>query len=213
MREEIYWANFYAHTHYDQGSTFFDFVNGRPDTPRTVVDIGCGDGRDSFAFGAAGRSVLGVDRSHVAVVHATKQAADMGLADRVRFRSVDVSDRAALSATLQEVVGSSPEAPVLFYLRFFLHSIPEDVQAGLLEVISDCARPGDMFAAEFRTDRDRARSKVHQKHYRRYQNGSAFVESLRKRYRFEILHEQESAGLSPYGSEDPVLYRVVARRG
>jgi hypothetical protein len=213
MHEEIYWANFYAHTHYDEGSTFFDFLKGRADTPATVIDIGCGDGRDSFSFGFTGRTVVGLDRSHIAVRHAAKKAADLGVGDRVRFRGVDVSDTDAIRATLREILDGSPDTPVLFYLRFFLHSIPEDVQEGLLDVIDSCIRPGDEFAAEFRTDRDEVRTKVHHKHYRRYQNGPAFGQSLRSRHAFELLHEQEGTGLSPYKGEDPDLYRVVARRG
>ena len=212
MHEEIYWANFYAHAKHAGGSTFFEFVDGRADTPGTVIDIGCGDGRDSFAFGAAGRTVLGLDRSHVAVAYADLHAEELGLGDRVRFRGVDVSDTETLSAILRETIEGSPDAPVLFYLRFFLHSIPEDVQDGLLGVIDSVARPGDMFAAEFRTDQDQARKHVHRKHYRRYQNGPAFGVALRERYGFDVLHEQESTGLSPYRDEDPMLFRVIARR-
>ena len=211
MHEEIYWANFYAHAKHAGGSTFFDFVNGRTDTPNVVIDIGCGDGRDSVAFGASGRLVTGLDRSHVAVAYATRHVEELGLADRMRFRHADVTDTGNLSAILREVLDGSPDAPVLFYLRFFLHSIPEDVQEGLLRVIDDLARPGDMFAAEFRTDQDQARKHVHRKHYRRYQNGAAFGVALREQYGFELLFEQESTGLSPYGEEDPMLYRVIAR--
>jgi hypothetical protein len=212
MHEEIYWANFYAHANHAGGSTFFDFVNGRSDTPNVVIDVGCGDGRDSFAFGAAGRSVTGLDRSHVAVAYAERHARELGLGDRVRFRSVDVSDTERLSDLVREVVDSSPDAPVLYYLRFFLHSIPEEVQDALLGVIESLARPGDMFAAEFRTDQDQARKHVHRKHYRRYQNGAAFGAALREQRGFDVLYEQESTGLSPYREEDPMLYRVIARR-
>jgi SAM-dependent methyltransferase len=212
MHEEIYWANFYAHANHAGGSTFFEFVNGRADTPRLVIDIGCGDGRDSIAFGAAGRLVTGLDRSHVAVAYATQHATELGLGERVRFRDADVTDTAQLSATLREVLDSSPDAPALFYLRFFLHSIPEDVQDGLLGVIDAVARPGDVFAAEFRTDQDQARLHVHRRHYRRYQNGPAFGAALDAQHGFELLFEQESTGLSPYGEEDPMLYRVIARR-
>lgn len=211
MHEEIYWANFYAHANHAGGSTFFDFVSGRPDTPNVIIDIGCGDGRDSVAFGASGRLVTGLDRSHVAVAYATQHVEELGLADRVRFRDADVTDTESLSAMLREVLDSSPDAPVLFYLRFFLHSIPEDVQDGLLGVINSLARPGDMFAAEFRTDQDQARMHVHRRHYRRYQNGAAFGVALNEQHGFELLFEQESTGLSPYGEEDPMLYRVIAR--
>ena len=49
--------------HLHAGSSFFEFIDSLPDTPGTVVDIGCGDGRDALAFGTAGRHVLGLDQS------------------------------------------------------------------------------------------------------------------------------------------------------
>jgi SAM-dependent methyltransferase len=212
MHDQIYWANFYAHNHFEDGSTFFNFVDARPETPARIIDIGCGDGRDAFAFASSGRRVLGLDRSHVAVQYANRHAADLGVADKVRFQAVDVSDTAALAQILSDELADAAVEPVLFYLRFFLHSIPEEVQAGLLGVLDQLARPGDMFAAEFRTDQDSNRLHVHRKHYRRFQNGSEFGTALRERYGFQVLHEEESAGLSPYRGEDPVLYRVIARR-
>lgn len=210
--EEVYWANFYAHTEYTTGSTFFEMVIARPDTPNTVIDIGCGDGRDSYAFGLAGRTVLGLDRAHIGITHAAKKAESMGFGDRVQFRACDVSDADALRTTLSEAIAVTPDAPVLFYLRFFLHSIPEDVQQTLLGVIDECARSGDIFAAEFRTDKDETIKKVHTKHYRRFQNGPAFGVTLREKHGFELLEEREGTGLSPYQDEDPELYRVIARR-
>ena len=211
-QEEVYWANFYARTEYTSGSTFFDFVDAREDTPGSVIDIGCGDGRDAFAFGVAGRRVLGLDRSHIGVRHAAKKAGAMGFGDRVRFQGCDVGDDASVRAALTGEVANSPGSPVLFYARFFLHSITEETQEILMAAIRDVARPGDMFAAEFRTDKDEPNAKVHTKHFRRFQNGPAFGVRLVHDYGFDVLFEQEGTGLSPYKGEDPELYRVLARR-
>jgi hypothetical protein len=79
-------------------------------------------------------------------------------------------------------------------------------------VVRDCAAPGDLLAAEFRTQRDAEKSKVHRKHYRRFQDGELFGKRLATDFGFTVLHEEEGTGLSPYRGEDPVLYRVVARR-
>jgi hypothetical protein len=212
QRSKVYWTNFYARTSYSSGSTFFEFVNARPDTPGTVIDIGCGDGRDSCAFGAAGRRVLGLDQSPIGVQHAAARASTLALDDSVDFQVCDVADTQSLTRLLRTITSEAADAPVLFYLRFFLHSITEEVQDGLMDVISGCARPGDLLAAEFRTEKDELATKVHGKHYRRYQNGQAFGASLTERHSFALLHEEESTGLSPYKGEDPVLYRVVARR-
>jgi SAM-dependent methyltransferase len=211
--EEIYWANFYARTEYTSGSTFFDFVNARPETPQHVIDIGCGDGRDSYAFGLAGRHVTGLDRSHIGVRHADKKAHDMGMGDRVRFAACDVGEADNLRGVLKSAIERAGDAPVLFYARFFLHSIPVEVQNTLMATLAEVARPGDQFAAEFRTTADAALNKVHEKHYRRFQDGPAFGVALREKYGFGVTFEVEGQGFSPYKGEDPVLYRVLAQRG
>lgn len=209
QRTKVYWADFYAHTEYTTGSTFFEFLASRADTPETVVDIGCGDGRDSCAFGTTERTVLGLDQSPVGIRHARQRADDLGL-ERVDFQTCDVSSVDELGAALDGVRDSSG-TPTLFYLRFFLHAIHEQVQVALLDAIDAHARPGDLFAAEFRTDKDAENAKVHTKHYRRFQNGAELVADLQRRG-WTIDHEEEGIGLSPYGQEDPVLMRVIARR-
>lgn len=210
QRTKIYWASFYAQTHYTSGSTFFEFVSGWEGIPDNVIDIGCGDGRDSCAFGTTGRHVLGVDQSPVGIENASQQAEERGLAERVSFRTCDVADVADLGRAMDEITQRT-EGPVAFYMRFFLHAIPEDVQRGLMHAIDTHARPGDFLVAEFRTDKDAENTKVHTKHYRRFQNAEVFRASLGE-HGFEVLHFEENSGLSPYKGEDPVLCRAVARR-
>lgn len=210
QRTKVYWASFYARAGSSPGSSFFELIEAREDTPRSIVDIGCGDGRDSCAFGASGRSVLGIDQSRVGIRHATDHAAARGVSGTVRFLECDVADREALTSVLGSHLASADG--VMFYLRFFLHAIDEAAQADLMSVLAAVARPGDMFAAEFRTIHDEAGAKVHGQHYRRYQDPDVFVESLEGEYGFEVVYRHEGTGLSPYHEEDPHLCRVVARR-
>lgn len=212
QREEVYWASFYAHHDFGSGSTFQERVEQTPGLPQAVVDLGCGQGRDAFAFAVAGRTVLGVDRSHIGIRHAAAKAQAVGLSDRLCFAACDVSDVPALGALLDEVRERAQGGPVLFYARFFLHSVPEDVQEALLGTVAGRARPGDWFAAEFRTDKDEAAAKVHTRHYRRFQDGPLFGRRLAGVFGWEVVEEQEGTGLSPYRGEDPELYRVLARR-
>jgi SAM-dependent methyltransferase len=209
--EEVYWAHFYAHNTYASGSTFQSLVQSLPDLPEVIVDVGCGDGRDTYAFAAAGRrKVTGIDRSHVAIREARRRAELWGRSDALSFQVCDVGEPVRVRAALRDARDAS--RPMVFYLRFFLHSVTQDVQDALMSAIADCARPGDHLAAEFRTDKDAANHKVHGNHYRRFQNGPAFGRLLRDVHRFVPLLEQEGTGFSPYGDEDPHLYRVVARR-
>lgn len=210
QRDRIYWSNFYArHTNTD-GSTFFDEVSKLEGLPEAVIDIGCGDGRDSCAFAQVGRNVVGIDQSGVAVEGASARAKQLGVADHAAFEVCDVSDAEALGTALRKF-RDQHEGAALFYLRFFLHSIKADVQENLLSHIQSVAREGDMFAAEFRTDEDEKRKKTFGNHYRRFQNAAEFRTALEGRFGFDVLSDQESDGLSPYGDEDPVLYRVIGR--
>lgn len=211
LRTEIYWANFYAHHEYTSGSTFSQFIDDRPETPTTVIDIGCGDGRDACAFAVSGRRVYGLDQSEVGIDHAGVHAEKFGVTQRATFWVCDVADRDALGTAIDTVIAATP-TPVMFYLRFFLHAIPEDVQRGLLETIAQRAREGDVFAAEFRTDKDKPNLKVHTRHFRRYQNAEEFRVALEETYGFTVRHHEERSGLSPYGEEDPILFRVIAER-
>lgn len=210
--EEVYWANFYARNELAAGSTFFEAVSGRDDVPRTVVDIGCGDGRDTFAFARKGFRAIGIDRSHVGIRHASEKAEKGGLEAKLSFMAVDVADISAVRVAIAEARKAANDGPLLYYLRFFLHSVTEEVQTGLMNAISDVSREGDFFAAEFRTEEDAETPKVYGGHYRRYQNGKAFGAALRETYGFAVLHEEEGRGLSPFKGEDPVLYRVIAQR-
>lgn len=205
---EVYWADYYAHHEHAEASSFARFVHERLDSaaPVTVVDIGCGDGRDSIFFATRGRKVVGLDRAGVAIEHAREKAGQAGLA-QARFEVCDLADGAAFA----EVVKDVGTRPLVFYSRFVLHAIDAPTQAALLDAVDAQARSGDLLAAEFRTDKDEEREKAHPKHYRRYQNAAEFLADLRDRG-WVIDFDVESDGLAPWGDEDPVLCRAIARR-
>ena len=209
--EEIYWTNFYAHTEFTTASSFCDFVMGQPDLPGVVIDIGCGDGRDSYAFARAGRDVTGLDRAEIGVQHASKKALEVVGGDKARFFACDVAEPGDFRRIVEQVRADHGDVSILFYSRFFLHSITAETQRTMMTVLSEVSRPGDAFAAEFRTDRDALLEKIHGAHYRRYQNAQKFAQALTDRYRFTVVVEQEGNGFSPYNGEDPYLYRVIAR--
>lgn len=212
QQTRVHWANFYSHHEFGQGSTFSDFVIGHGGLPDHVVDIGCGDGRDSCALGRAGRVVLGLDQSAEGAERAAAHAAAMELGDRVRFEICDVSDTDALRRQLDLFRERAGGASVAFYMRFFLHAIHEEVQEGLLTTVHETSRPGDVLLAEFRTLADEGAKKVHRRHYRRYIDAPRLRDDLESRFGFEIDYFTEQQGLSPYNDEDPVLCRIVARR-
>lgn len=67
---------------------FVRIARSLPRTPRTLVDLGCGEGRDSIYFARRGFRTLGVDISGVGVRKAKKRASRLGV--RARFQVGDI---------------------------------------------------------------------------------------------------------------------------
>ncbi len=59
-----------------------------PRRPRTLIDLGCGEGRDSVYFARNGLRVEGVDISRVGIDKASRRAARLGLS--LRFHVGDI---------------------------------------------------------------------------------------------------------------------------
>ena len=63
-------------------------VRSLPRAPRTLVDLGCGEGRDSIYFARRGYRVVGVDISSVGIRKAEQRASRLGV--DVRFQVKDL---------------------------------------------------------------------------------------------------------------------------
>ena len=205
----VYWSNFYAHTSFDEPSSFFAAVAAVPHLPVTVVDLGCGDGRDSIAFARTGRRVLGLDRAPRAVQRARAAARATHLGRRADFAVCEFADAEAVRTALADVRRAA-EDRLLFYARFLLHGLTEGAARTLLQTVRDLAVPGDVFAAEFRTTRDEVLPKVYPRPYRRFLDGAAVAAELTDDGWTVEIH-QEGNGFATFGIEDPQLCRLIAR--
>ncbi|MGQ0465188.1 MAG: class I SAM-dependent methyltransferase [Sporichthyaceae bacterium] len=207
--EFVYWESQHRHLPDLGPSPFAAWLCGRTDLPRTVVDLGCGAGRDVVAFAEAGCAVIALDRSPHGVRRTRERA------PQTRVEECDVADTGRLAGILTSVTEAA-DGPILFHARFLLDNLHEDVRAGLLATVGAAARPGDLLAVEFRALGDAKLPKAEPPHLRRFLDGPALAATLRG---FELVHTEENAGLAPYtatlpprASEDPVVYRLLARK-
>ena len=205
----LFWKQYYKHHGQTEGSTFAMFVAGEVASDALVIDIGCGDGRDTVYFASNGHVALGADASEEGI----RQAQTKG-SPNCRFEVLDVNDPAGLDALFAapEIIAARESGrDIVVYLRFFLHAIPRATEETLLEA---CVRnlPEMTLAAEFRTETDADIPKFNAPHYRRFVNSAALSDELKTRWDFSLEYFFEGTGLSVYKGEDPFLCRILARR-
>jgi hypothetical protein len=206
LRNELYWDNYYTISRNEAPSSFQEFIAAYGLQFNRVVEIGCGNGRDSLGFGRGGYPVIGCDLSSNAILAATKQAALEGL--RCRFFASDVQHFSAIQNAVDSFRNNEA---ILFYSRFFLHSLPDDVLTGLLANLGTAAMSGDFVAFEFRTIYDQQNKKVFGGHYRNFIN----PESVRDKIvnsGLSITLWQHGNGFARYKDEDPFVCRIIARK-
>jgi tellurite methyltransferase len=171
----------------------------------TLIEFGCGNGRDSEFFGRYGLRVLAMDASAVAIENCI---ATRGTTN-VEYRHVSVADARPHVAGYLKVRGDAE--PVAVYARFFLHAITPGEQSDFLDMLAEQLPPESLVLLEYRTVGDQGERKEFGKHYRRFLDHAELLHSLESRG-FAIDYEIENRGLAKYRHEDAMVGRCVARK-
>jgi SAM-dependent methyltransferase len=225
---DYYWNRFYStHDVAQQPSSFARFVceqAGKAVVGGTVLDMGCGNGRDALFLaapasrgGGGAAHVRGFDGSREALALAQQRARTEHVTN-VDFRQRHI-DKLNLSLAVPQYT--------LVYMRFLLHVLPEDHAHHALQWAAASLRPGGVLAIEARSARGLGTPDEREwipvpggaadgyvtpsGHYRRWIQMRALLEDLRE-LALTVVYQQEAKGLSPYGDEDPLLIRVLAQK-
>jgi ubiquinone/menaquinone biosynthesis C-methylase UbiE len=150
----------------------------------SVVDLGCGNGRDTYFF-AKQKNILGAEGIDV--------SANNKWTSKARFEKEDFKNE--LDFDYAEVI----------YSRFFIHSIDTFSITRLLEMmIKD-----QYFMAEFRVKGDEP--KLYKDHKRNLVDSDWFLQLLMA-YGFEIIYFEKGKGMAKYKTEDPLVIRVISKK-
>jgi len=206
-----FWNNFYTKHRQNNPSPFALWsIDNYINKDDTVFEIGCGDGRDSFAFVANANSILAIDGCEVVVECNNKQLQKLSFGQNIVFKAIDFTYIDTLNNDFKFTV---------CYSRFVLHAIPETLEDILLEYIYKNLPKGGKMIHEFRTNHDELMQKGEQlssnerltDHYRRFIDTKLFRKKLSK-LGFKELYFIESDGLAIYKNENPVVARVVVEK-
>lgn len=222
-RARIHWSDYYAHNRKVLGpSSFAEFVSRSGHLRHHVVDVGCGNGRDSVYLGTVRPSVVGIDNCAAAIRVARSHAAPASSPKAISrllqtlfhkrpalsFVQGDIADPGTLTALLRTMRPSGAREGLTLYGRFLLHAITRIQQDAFLDGTAKALRPGDTVAFEFRTDQDEPLQKKQKFDDRRFIRPAA-IERQMAELGFQLLEREEGTGLSPYHGEDPHLCRFV----
>ena len=161
----------------------------------SLLELGCGNGRDALFFVEKGMQVSALDASSKTI----EKLSSMNVKN-IEFLNQDFSD-------LTRFTGFD-----CVYSRFTMHSVDEKTEQMVFSQLSQVLKADGLFLMEARSTNDEKLEKTFgNDHFRRYLNFQATVDKLQN-LDFRILEKKESQGLSPYKQEDPFLIRIVAQR-
>eukprot|EP00555_Chaetoceros_dichaeta_P013017 CAMPEP_0198265296 /NCGR_PEP_ID=MMETSP1447-20131203/21636_1 /TAXON_ID=420782 /ORGANISM="Chaetoceros dichaeta, Strain CCMP1751" /LENGTH=222 /DNA_ID=CAMNT_0043954703 /DNA_START=10 /DNA_END=678 /DNA_ORIENTATION=- len=213
-KEASYWNNFYAKWQIDVPSQFCVLTATEVKQETTIVEFGCGNGRDSIYLSKQGFRVYACDLSKEAISKNTEKIS--GIPDAPLFSICDCTNVADVDQLIQKARSSSGAADeggnITIYNRFFIHSITESQQEIFLTALGNSLVSGDGLLMEFRCSLDEALPKVTgTDHYRRYietKDLLVLLDSLG----FDIEYEYTGQGMAKYKDEDAFVSRIIAKR-
>jgi tellurite methyltransferase len=183
-----YWKNFYnKNPELSKNSSFSEFVLKYLSPQDNLLDLGCGNGKDTYFFLKNGIKAIGIDNN-----------------EALSGENFIVGD-----------VLSSLQKCENYYLRFFAHAVEEEYLDSLIEKIHNISETGSRIFIETRSTKgvttdDRLllnfKSGIGEEHHRMLYSCSYLEAKMKEK--FKVFYLEESYGLSPFAGKDPCLIRI-----
>lgn len=204
METKTFWKEYYKkNPNPVEASTFARFCIGFLSEGKSLIELGCGNGRDSIYFANHNLNVTAIDQIDEEIDYLNQKYGS----DNIQFVARDFTN-------LKKDIKYD-----YIYSRFTLHSITEDREKKVFEWIESQLNDNGLFLLEVRSINDPMFKQGEQisenenitTHYRRYLDLNNTINSL-KNCGLTILYKLESRGLSVYKDDDPMLIRIVAKK-
>ena len=201
-----YWTKYYkTHREMATPSPFAEYCFEKylSNSEGNLLELGCGNGRDSIYFAKNKLNVLGLDIVQEEINYLNKRK----LYKNLFFKCADFS------------IHSKKDGYDFIYSRFTIHTISEEQETMTLENSFKNLKKGGLLFIEARSIKDdmfAKSSKISETegetdHYRRFLIYDKFLEKI-KNIGFEIIESVEAQGLAKHNDEDPFVVRVVAKK-
>ncbi len=206
-RDVDYWNSYYAKklTEVQSPSDFARTVISYLEPGKSLIDLGCGNGRDSIYFLNHHLNVTGIDVSEEAISQLNQLKLENG-----NFVCDDFVSSKALYQVQYDYI----------YSRWTMHAISEQQEDELLGNARDALKEGGLFLIEARSVRDSLYGKgtcvgkhafIYNSHFRRFMEKEVFARKL-ENHGFRVISVEEGENFSKTETSNPMLVRIVASR-
>jgi len=207
--DKKYWENYYSlpDSTPNVPSLFAKFVLEHCLNEKdSIIELGCGNGRDCIFFARHNIKVYAVDQSEKEILALSKE----NFLDNLTFKAADFS----------KLPDGNPYEAV--YSRFTLHSISEDEESRVVSWTARNLKPGGKFIIEARGKKNELYKKgeavsgendayVYNHHYRRFID----KDNLDKKIidsGLKIESSEEKTGFAPFEDTDYHFIRIIASK-
>lgn len=204
--------SFYKNFKVAEPSPFSKFIAETLITENTtVIELGCGNGRDGSILMKGAKKYIGIDRSTAAI----KQA------EKIFKKRNDSSPPNPTWLTCNVIdfdFAKYSDASTLIYSRFFLHSITAKYEKIMFQQFRENTQPGTIFAFECRTIYDDLYGKGKKiglntfktDHARRFINPISFYNKIIKN--FKVIDFKVGDNFARYLDMNPIVMRILFSR-
>ena len=206
-----FWNSFYKDQNNQKitdASSFAQFVCEFIQEDSLVIDMGCGNGRDSRYLNLF-NDLVGIDQSDEAIEFCRTQSRSIAETTKtLDFRVLLIEDENICQIFKTEYI-KNKRKNIFVYARFFLHAIDKTQYERFWDFAQCLNRDFSVsVGVEFRTNQDEKNFKQFPDHFRRYLDPSVVVTDAELRG-FKVREIQQGYGLAKYKNEDPHLARII----
>lgn len=205
-RDTAYWNLFYAsNPEIEHPSLFAEYVYDYLEEGKTLLELGCGNGRDSIYFSEK-VDVTAIDASDKAIADLNEVYGEKA---GLRFLCDDFVCTSALFQRQYDYC----------YSRFTIHAINEEQEINVISNVRHALKNNGLFFIEVRSVNDELYGKgkpvgknayIYNGHYRRFIVLDELKDHLVKSG-FKIIYAKEARDFAPFGDSNPPIIRIVAK--
>lgn len=204
--DKTYWEEFYAQQNAEyEPSLFAQFVAAKIKANSKIIELGCGNGRDSVYFASKNFIIKAVDQCEGQIEFMKEKYFNIRNIDFLTADFTTLSDESRFDVV---------------YSRFTLHSISKEQEDNVCAWAYNNLNNNGFFCIEVRGQKNEIYRKgykvdgeedayIYNDHYRRFLNFDTFCNKL-KNIGFILDYAEEKKGFAPFKGTDETYMRVIA---